>query len=143
MNNPIVIERHIQATPEKIFSYLVKSSAWVLLQGGVACDIDATEGGIFQMEMPDGATARGQFIEVLPHSRVVFSWGWVDNPGIPPGSSIVTIGLAPSDLGTTVTLEHKDLVDPAVPPHLEGWLHYLGRLDTVATGGEVAPITGE
>lgn len=132
MNNPIVVERHMRATPEKIFSYLIESSAWAMLLSESA-EIDAVEGGIFKLVMPDGTMARGQFIEVLPHYRVVFSWGWVDNPGVPPGSSVVTIKLAPDSEGTMVTLEHKDLVDPAVPPHLEGWIHYLDGLEVAVT----------
>jgi uncharacterized protein YndB with AHSA1/START domain len=142
MIGPIVVERRIKATPRKIFEFLVESSAWAVWQGE-SCEIDARPGGIFKMVMPDGSTARGQFVELHPHTRVVFTWGWVDNPRVPPGSSIVTIDLEKGERGTLVRLEHRDLPDPAVPPHTEGWIYYLGRLATAATGGDPGPDTGE
>ena len=111
MTGPIVVERRIEATPQSIFEFLVESSAWAVWQGE-SCEIDARPGGIFKMVMPDGSTARGQFLELHPHTRVVFTWGWVDNPGVPPGSSVVTIDLEESGDGTLVRLEHRGLVEP-------------------------------
>jgi uncharacterized protein YndB with AHSA1/START domain len=138
VKSPIVVERRMKARPEKIYSYLIESSAWALWQGE-SCEIDARPGGIFRMVMPDGTTARGQFVELVPNETVVFTWGWVDNPGVPPGSSVVTINLAQQGDETLVTLEHRDLPDPAVPPHTEGWVYYLDRLATAATGGDPGP----
>ena len=138
---PIVVSRFIKASPAKVFAHLTESSAWALWQGKTA-QIEAEPGGIFRMEMPNGLTARGQFVELIEDTRVVFTWGWIDNPGVPPGSSVVTINLEDRDGGTLVTLEHRDLIDESIDDHHKGWIYYLGRLDTVASGGNPGPDTG-
>ncbi len=91
------------------------------------------------VEMPIGATARGEFVELVPDRRVVFTWGWVDHPGVPPGSSTVTIELIPDDGGTLVRLTHDGLPDEEVPLHVAGWEHYLPRLAMLAEGGDPGP----
>jgi uncharacterized protein YndB with AHSA1/START domain len=141
MSTPITVECLIKAAPEKIYSHLIESSAWALWQGEI-CESDARPGGIFKMVMPDGATARGQFVDLVENQSIVSGWGWVDNPRVPPGSSVVTIKLEQHPQETLVSLEYRDLVDPAVTPHREGWVYYLGRLDVVATGGDPGPDHG-
>ena len=47
--------------------------------------------------------ARGEYVEVDPPSRVVFTWGWEDQEtAVPPGSSTVEITLTPDGEGTKV-----------------------------------------
>ncbi len=94
------------------------------------------------MKMPNGATARGQFVELVPDRRVVFTWGWVDQPDLPPGSSTVEIEITADGSGTLVTLTHRDLPDEETDLHEIGWKHYLPRLASVATGEEVDPDKG-
>jgi uncharacterized protein YndB with AHSA1/START domain len=91
------------------------------------------------MRMPDGATARGQFVELVTERRVVFTWGWVDHPGVPPGSTTVEIDIAIDGDGSLVTLTHRGLPPDEVATHTTGWNHYIPRLATVAEGGEVEP----
>jgi uncharacterized protein YndB with AHSA1/START domain len=45
------------------------------------------------VDINNQARARGQYIEVVPHSRIVFSFGWEGDEGVPPGSSTVEITL--------------------------------------------------
>lgn len=89
------------------------------------------------MKMPDGATARGQFVELVPDSKVVFTWGWVDHPGVPPGSSTVEIEITVEEGGSLVTLTHHDLPDDEVQVHRLGWEHYVPRLARAAEGSEL------
>jgi len=56
---------------------------------------DAQPGGLFRMLMGNRMCARGQFVELVPDVRVVFTWGWIDLPDLPPGSTIVEIDLEP------------------------------------------------
>ena len=88
----IVLEKHIAAPPSVVYQYLTDSEKWTLWQG-VGATIDGALGGLFTVLMPNGTTSRGQFVELEPDRRVVFTWGWVDNPGIPPGSTLVEISL--------------------------------------------------
>ncbi|HEX6301275.1 MAG TPA: SRPBCC domain-containing protein [Acidimicrobiia bacterium] len=141
MTRPIVVTRHVEAPPETVYSYLTESAKWSLWQGEEAT-IEARPGGIFVMKMPNGATARGEFVELVPGERVVFTWGWVDHPGVPPGSSTVEIEIALTESGSLVTLTHHDLPADEAAIHTVGWNHYLPRLATIAEGGEVEPDPG-
>jgi uncharacterized protein YndB with AHSA1/START domain len=88
----IVLEQRIAAPPSTVYRFLTESEKWKLWQG-VDAKLDARVGGIFSMFMGNGMAARGQFVELVPDRRVVFTWGWVDRPGIPPGSTTVEIEL--------------------------------------------------
>lgn len=135
MSQTIVLERHIAAPPARVYEYLTDTEKWVLWQG-VASRLDPRPGGLFSVQMPNGATARGEFVELVPDQRVVFTWGWIDHPGVPPGSSTVTIDLVARGFGTLVRLTHEGLPDEEIPLHVEGWEHYLPRLLTVSEGGD-------
>lgn len=141
MTGPIVVTRLIAAPPKVVYSYLTEASHWMRWQGADAT-IEARPGGIFVMKMPDGAIARGQFVELIPEERVVFTWGWVDHPGVPPGSSTVQIEISADGDGSLVTLTHSDLPAEEVEIHILGWNHYLPRLATVAEGRYVEPDPG-
>lgn len=128
------------AAPAVIYSYLVESSKWVRWQG-VDAELDAQPGGIFSVAMPNGARVRGEFVELVPDRRVVFSWGWVDHDGLPPGSSTVEIELVPDGAGTVVRLTHRGLPSEEIELHSLGWNRYLPRLVVAARGGEPLPDT--
>lgn len=141
MSQPIVVTQRIAAPPDVVYSYLTESAKWAKWQGQGAT-VDASPGGLFVLTMPNGATARGQFVELVPHRRVVFTWGWVDHPGVPPGSSTVEIEISAEDGGSLVTLTHRGLPDEERDLHTQGWEHYLPRLASVAMGEEVDPDSG-
>ena len=86
------------------------------------------------MLMANGMRARGEFVRLVEDELVVFTWGWIDNPGIPPGSTIVEISLTGKDDGTLLRLIHHSVPDDEVEVHRIGWNHYLPRLALVAAG---------
>lgn len=141
MTGSIVVTRHVEAPPQTVYSYLTESAKWSLWQGEEAT-VEARPGGIFVMKTPNGAIARGQFLELVPDEKVVFTWGWVDHPGVPPGSSTVEIEITVTENGSLVTLTHRDLPPDETAIHTVGWNHYLPRLATIAEGGEVEPDPG-
>lgn len=141
MPEPLVVERQTSASASSIYAYLTTSARWVTWQGSDA-ELDPQPGGIFRMTMPDGRTARGQYVHLQPHTKVVFTWGWVDVPGIPPGSSTVTVDLIPNDTGTLIRLTHAGLFLEEAAMHLMGWEHYLPRLAAVAEGNPSVPDSG-
>jgi uncharacterized protein YndB with AHSA1/START domain len=83
--------------------------------------------------------ARGEFREIDPPRRVVFTWGWEGHPAVPPGSSTVEIDLAPDGEGTLLRLTHRRLPDEEIEQHAHGWDHFLPRLATAAPGGDPGP----
>ena len=131
----LVVERFVAAPPEEVYRYLVDSDLWARWQG-IEASHDPSPGGLFRLRMANGTTARGQFVDLDPPHRVVFTWGWVDHPGLPPGSTTVEIALTPVEDGTLIRLTHQGLPVDELELHRQGWRHYLGRLDSVSTGSD-------
>ncbi|HSJ83741.1 MAG TPA: SRPBCC domain-containing protein [Acidimicrobiia bacterium] len=138
MSDPIVIERLIAAPPSVVYSYLTSSEKWARWQG-VDAIVEPESGGEFAVSMPNGTSARGEFVELEPDRRVVFTWGWADHPDVPPGSTTVEIDLIGEDGGTRLRLTHRGLPPDEVPIHTAGWEHYTIRLGDVAEGREPGP----
>lgn len=83
----------------------------------------------------------GEFLEVLPYSRIVFTWGVeADDTPVPPGSSVVEVSFIPDGEGTLVRLVHRGLPTPeSIRQHADGWDHYLSRLSLAAAGENPGP----
>jgi uncharacterized protein YndB with AHSA1/START domain len=137
----IVLEQMIAAPPAIVYRYLTESEKWSEWQGSEA-RLDPKVGGIFSMLMGNGMNARGQFVELVPDRRLVFTWGWVDRPGIPPGSTVVEIDLQPDGDGTMLILTHKAIPEDEAATQRMGWVHYLPRLAAVSAGRTPGPDTG-
>jgi uncharacterized protein YndB with AHSA1/START domain len=139
----LVREIMIDATPETIWPFLTESGRHVEWDGTVA-EIDARPGGIYRVLVAGEYQSAGEFVEVVPMEKVVYTFGW-DQPGhpIPPGSTTVEITLHPEGQKTRLRLTHRGLPDDAVSDHTQGWDHYLERLSIVAAGGEVGPDVPE
>jgi len=133
-------ELEIAAAPETVWEFLVdpaKASRW----WGTSVEMDVRPGGVYRVELNPGHILRGEFVELDPPRRLVYSFGWEAGGGgpstVPPGSSTVEIELSPSARGTTLRLWHRNLPGPeAASAHGEGWDHYLPRLELAAAGGD-------
>jgi len=134
VGEPIVREIHIRATPETVFEFFTdarKLTRWLATEA----TLDPRPGGICHQEhaREDGSGGsyhmRGEFLEVSPPERVVFTWGFTDpDVGVPPGSSVVDVTLTPDAGGTRLRLEHRDLPVAAIESHAGGWTGMLERL---------------
>lgn len=141
MTGRLELQRRIRARPETVFAYLTDPARFVRWMG-VDAEVDARPGGIYRVSVPQGHVARGQFVEVDPPARVVFTWGWEGHDGVPPGSTRVEITLEPDGGGTLVRLVHTGLPGPEdVGLHRQGWDRYLDRLVVTAQGGDPGPDT--
>lgn len=132
-------EIFIDAPREHVFRFFVDPD-WLPRWLGIAARLDARPGGEFRFEVATGEWCAGEFLEVDPPRRVVFTWGW-ENPtmDLAPGSSVVEVELISEDGGTRLTLIHRDLPDESLAIHADGWLRYLPRLDRVARGLDPGP----
>ncbi len=135
----IVREVYIDATQETVFAFFTdpdKMTRWM----GLSATLEPEKDGLYLVNIGKNTVAKGEYREVLPNSRIAFSFGWdSEDAGVPPGSSLVEIDLEPKDSGTLLRLTHSGLPEPAVPAHTEGWIHYCGRLKTACEGGEPGP----
>jgi uncharacterized protein YndB with AHSA1/START domain len=138
----VVVTRLIAASPSTVFSFFTDIARWTAWQG-VDGELDARPGGIFRIRMPGSEVASGQFIEIDPDRRLVFTWGWEgEASALPPGSTTVVITLEPEGTGTRLRLTHSDLAPPPVADHhRQGWEQYLHRLAVRAEGGDPGPDT--
>lgn len=131
----IVLEQRIEASPADVYAYLTDAAKWKRWQGADAT-LDPRVGGAFSVLMANGLNARGEFVELVPNRRVVFTWGWVGYENLPPGSSTVEIELRADGDATMLVLTHGSLPDEELPQQRTGWIHYLPRLAVTAAGGD-------
>jgi uncharacterized protein YndB with AHSA1/START domain len=137
----LVREIMIDATPETIWPFLTEPERHVEWEGTVA-EIDPKPGGVYRVLVQGQHQSAGEYVEVVPMQKVVFTFGWEqEGHPIPPGSTTVEISLHPEGDKTRVRLVHRGLPDDAVGEHTHGWDHYLGRLALVATGRDAGPDT--
>jgi uncharacterized protein YndB with AHSA1/START domain len=126
----------IAAKPETVWEFFVDPEK-LMRWKGIKAELDAQPGGPYYCEVIPGHTARGQFVEVDRPNRLVFTWGWDGQEGVPPGSSTIEVELTPEGDGTSLRFVHKDLPNAeAVASHAHGWEHYLPRLEIAAGGGD-------
>ena len=91
----LVREIMIDATPETIWPFLTDPGKHVEWEGTVA-DIDPRPGGVYRVLVAGQYQSAGEFVEVVPMAKVVFTFGWEqENNPIAPGSTEVEITLHP------------------------------------------------
>ena len=133
-----VLERQIRisARPETVFLFFTDPARLVRWKG-VHAQLDPRPDGIYRVEISARDIVQGRYVEVVPFSRVVFTWGWEgENSPLPPGSTTVEIDLIPDGEGTIVRLRHHGLPPEQREVHAQGWDHFLPRLGQAAGGVE-------
>ena len=129
----------IDAPPEHVYRLLIEAESLMEWMAPVARS-DPRPGGELTWTHQAGDRVLGQFIDLVPGRRVVFSFGW-DRPDIevPAGSTVVEIDLAPHRRGTLLRLVHRGLAGPTADAHDGGWTNYLARLAALAEGRHPGP----
>jgi uncharacterized protein YndB with AHSA1/START domain len=129
----------IDATPARVFALLTDAELLVEWMAPHA-DIDPQPGGVVTWTHVNGDTVAGEFVELVPDRRIVFSFGWDRaDVEIPPGSTTVEIDLLPVGGGTELHLVHRGLAGPMADAHSGGWDNYLARLAAVAAHRDPGP----
>ena len=129
----------IIARPETVWRYWTdpqRMCDW----WGAAAELDPRPGGACKVEMGGGPVMVGEYVELVPHERIVFTFGWEpgdDIPAIAPRSTRVEVTLTADAGDTILTLRHSGLPADNVEEHSAGWGHFLPLLATAAK--RVAP----
>jgi len=94
---------------------------------------DARVGGEFRWDIidPDGdkMTVNGEFRELQPNRKIVFTWQWQDDETWEDHFSIVTVELSDRDGGTELRLIHEKLPsEQSRDGHNGGWNSALDKL---------------
>lgn len=126
----------IDAPPSTVFPYFVdpaRMCAWM----GIDATADPRPGGAYRVDVTGRDVAVGEYVEVVPDERVVWTWGFEGSEAVPPGSTTVEITLEADGDATVVRLRHLGLPTPErVQRHTAGWRHYLPRLHAAAGGSD-------
>ena len=136
--NVLVREVRIAARPETIFAFFTDPAKMARWKGRHAT-LDPRPGGVYRVDINGRHIVRGEFVEISPPRRIVFTWGWEGGTALPPGASTVEVVLIPDGDDTIVRVTHRDLPADARESHDHGWEHYLARLAMAAAGKDPGP----
>ena len=127
-------EVRVAAPPEVVFAYFTDPGRFVRWMGTEAT-LDPRPGGICRLRI-NGVTMLGEFVEVVPPTRVVLRWGFEEERlRLPPASTLVEVDLVAEADGTVVRLTHSRLPEETAGFHRDGWAHFMPRLATSAAAG--------
>jgi uncharacterized protein YndB with AHSA1/START domain len=99
---------------------------------------DGRVGGEFRWDLtnPEGEkmTSRGEYRELQPGKKIVFTWQWQDDEDWTNHMSTVTVELSDRDGGTELHLIHEQLPNErSRDGHNEGWNSALDKLEKFVT----------
>ncbi len=95
---------------------------------------DVRVGGKYRWDLssPDGEnmTAFGEYRELIPAKKIVFTWKWDDDDLWENRNSIVTVEFSDQEDGTELLFKHEQLPsEESRDRHNEGWSSILDRLE--------------
>jgi len=95
---------------------------------------DARVGGKYRWDLfnqeGEEMTVYGEYRELVPGRKIVFTWQWDDDEAWKNVSSVVTVELADRDGGTELRLIHEKLPsEDSRDRHNEGWNSVIDRLE--------------
>ena len=124
----------IAAKPQTVWRYWTEPDRLCDLWGEAA-QLDPRPGGTYRVEMSDGPTMSGEYLELVPYELIVFSFGWEPEDGAPdlaPGSTRVEVTLTADAGDTILTVRHTGLPAGAADEHEDGWASHLPLLAEAA-----------
>jgi uncharacterized protein YndB with AHSA1/START domain len=135
----LTLKRRLNASPERVYEAWTDPQSLIrwfgpamVKQESVRAEIDARVGGCYRIRFDNDRgeynEVAGTYRELVPHSRIVFSWAW---HSMPERDSLVTVMLKPDGAGTQLTLLHEQLFDDAArDAHEHGWIGTLDKLES-------------
>ena len=134
------ITRVIDAPRERVYATwadLGLADKWWGPEGCVTHELvsDARVGGAFRwvLSAPDGErmTARGEYREVQPGRKLVYTWQWADDDDWEDHESLVTVEFCEVDANRTeLRLTHENLPsEQSRDNHTGGWSQALDKFE--------------
>lgn len=120
-NNILHKEIWIKATVDQVFACFTEEKA-MLSWHGKEVEVNPVPGGIYKVVFEDGTTILGEYKEVRPFDKVVYSanYNGVD--------SLITINFIPKDGGTLIQLQQEFDPQQDTSSFDHGWDYFLGML---------------
>ena len=138
----LTLKRRLKAAPAKVYAAWADPEKIVRWFGpaeasgsSVRAEMDVRTGGRYRISFKteDGEyhEVGGVYREVVPDSRLVFTWAWHSTP---ERQSLVTITVAKDGDGAMLTLQHEQFFDDkARDGHKRGWTGTLDKLERYLT----------
>lgn len=127
--------KEFDATPEELWRYWtdpVEAATWLHPRGvstpRETVRIDARVGGSYEYVMVNDDTGEhyptaGEYREVVPHERMVFTWGRPEDD--PDDCPIITVTFEPVDGGTRMTFDLRGFPGSPGDDVYDGWTEAL------------------
>jgi len=117
-------------TPEQMRRWLHPSEEFT----NTVMEVDLRVGGRYRVgfKSPEGTIdfVGGEFLEILPNERLVYSWTWEEPNEFAGIETLVTVEFFAQDKGTELILTQKRFCNSAMKDrHMQGW---GGTLDLLA-----------
>jgi len=138
-NIRLEIKRLINAPRDRVYAAwtdLAQLKLWFGPENVQTRDLiaDARVGGKFRWDLINSEgeemTCRGEYRELQPGKKIVFTWQWEDDEDWEDNISVVTVELDDADGGTELRLSHEQLPnEESRNGHTEGWNSALDKLE--------------
>ena len=127
MTTELTVRRTLSAPAERVWRALTEPkalAAWFWPERfGTTTEIDLRPGGRYRIT-GGGMTVTGEYVEVDPVTRLVYTWRWDGEVH----DSLVTVTLSEIGDGTDLLVVHERLPEAEVDNHAKGWSDCLDRL---------------
>jgi uncharacterized protein YndB with AHSA1/START domain len=137
-NLRLVIKRLIQAPRDRVYAAWTDPAQlkqWFGPENVQTRELvaDARVGGEFRWDLTNSEgekmTIRGEYRELQPGKKIVFTWQWEDDEAWENHVSVVTVELDDRDGGTELRLTHEQLPnEESRDGHTAGWNSVLDKL---------------
>jgi len=138
----LTLKRRLKASPAQVFAAWADPKKIVRWFGpaetsgnSVQAEMDVRPGGRYRISFKTGDgeyhEVGGVYREVVPDTRLVFTWAWHSTP---ERESLVTMTVAKDGDGAMLTLHHEQFYDDkARDGHNRGWTGTLEKLERYLT----------
>ena len=138
-NFSLEVERLIEASRDQVYTAWTdpaQMKQWFGPENIQTRDLiaDARVGGKFRWDLTNSEgekmTMRGEYRELQPGKKIVFTWQWQDDEDWQNHTSLVTVELDDAEGGTELRLIHEQLPNQdSRDGHTRGWNSALDKLE--------------
>ena len=133
------LNRVIAAPPERVYAAWTTPDAIKVWFGPADCRVldarvDLRVGGEYCFSLSTQRLGeikvRGQYREVTPPAKLIYTWQWEGSPELGPETSLVTVRFIPRGTATDIQITHEQL--PSIESrdaHGHGWRGAFDQLE--------------
>jgi uncharacterized protein YndB with AHSA1/START domain len=129
--------RYFKASPERVWQAWTDPAFFTWFGGDpngkvLSANLDVRVGGPFEITFANSDlrtfTCSGQYTEVKPYSKLIFTWSWHGEPDV---ESVVKVELVVQGIGTLMHFEHSNLDSNSTHDHDKGWKSAFRKFEKI------------